>query len=86
MYFASPTEIAPETYEATRTLQGKIAFFNSFNNAIYVGRQGGTYTVRATKFAALGIAKGGFNVTSVEGTADTWTVVRAYSGPSATDK
>jgi len=83
MNFASPTTISAETFETTRTLQGKIAFFNSFNNACYVGRQGGTYLVRATNFAAKGISKGGFNVTLVEGTADMWTVVRAYSGLSS---
>jgi hypothetical protein len=73
---ASPAVLSAETFEKTMSRVGKVDFINSFNNARFVRREavpatetetGEAYIFRATRFAAEGVAKGGFNVYAAGG-------------------
>lgn len=68
-YPAPVAGVTAAAFEATNTLEKKIAFIRSFNNALYLGRGGdrASLRIRATEFAAKGIARGGFNVTRLHG-------------------
>lgn len=77
LFAAAPETVSATVFAATQNHAGKVAFINSFNNAVFVRREGnwpstetetsGAWFFRATEFAAQGIARGGFNVYHVYG-------------------
>lgn len=71
LFAAAPAVSTRAMLDKTMSRVSKVAFINSFNNAVFVRREavaatetetGEAYFFRATDFAAEGVATGGFNV------------------------
>ena len=80
LFAAAPATATAAVFAQTSTYVARVAFINSFNNAVFVRREpqwpatetesAGAHFFRATAFAARGIAAGGFNVYHVFGDLD----------------
>jgi hypothetical protein len=65
--YPSPPAIAADVFDATRTLEKKLAFVSSFPNVADVSAEGNDIAFRGTETAAASVAAGGFDVFRVWG-------------------